>query len=264
MNTGVKLYNTLMQDPGIQNAVKGLKVFQKVILNHDKDLKLRHYDPHRFAMDRDAREKLQVPKKEVTQSMSDTTRINNDKMANKQVVINFYRASDSFGCFSNFSCHNVHLAGFVWPTSEHYFQVYHYRSVIVFYSTAFINFEVLFDSSLGYINYYHAIREAKTPGDSASMGRSRAHPLRKDWEDIKDNVMFDVCLAKFQQHKDIQKHNLYFFFTKQSVLLATEDATLVEHTKNDSYWGDGGDGTGKNMLGQTLEKVRDFIRNNPK
>ncbi|EFA83217.1 putative protein serine/threonine kinase [Heterostelium album PN500] len=200
----------------------------------------------------------------LTQSMSDTTQINNDKMDNKQVVINFYRAGDSFGCFSNFSRHKVHLAGFVWPTSEHYFQVYHYRSVIVFYSTAFINLKVLFDSSLGYINYYHAIREAKTPGDSASMGRSRAHPLRKDWEDIKDKVMFDVCLAKFQQHKDIQKHNLYFFLTKQSVLLDTEDATLVEHTKNDSYWGDGGDGTGKNMLGQTLEKVRDFIRNNPK
>ena len=33
------------------------------------------------------------------------------------------------------------------------------------------------------------------------------------------------------------------------LLLSTEDRELVEHTKNDSYWGDGGDGSGKIVLG---------------
>jgi N-glycosidase YbiA len=33
-------------------------------------------------------------------------------------------------------------------------------------------------------------------------------------------------------------------------------AQLVEHTANDSYWGDGGDGSGRNRLGALLEQVR--------
>jgi predicted NAD-dependent protein-ADP-ribosyltransferase YbiA (DUF1768 family) len=31
---------------------------------------------------------------------------------------------------------------------------------------------------------------------------------------------------------------------------------LVEHTKKDKYWADGGDGSGKNRLGELLMKVR--------
>lgn len=40
----------------------------------------------------------------------------------------------------------------------------------------------------------------------------------------------------------------------------TGDAKLVEHTENDDYWGDGGDGSGRNMLGQLLMKVRRKLR----
>ena len=35
---------------------------------------------------------------------------------------------------------------------------------------------------------------------------------------------------------------------------------LVEHTANDSYWGDGGDGTGQNKLGKLLMQVRDEVK----
>jgi hypothetical protein len=45
------------------------------------------------------------------------------------------------------------------------------------------------------------------------------------------------------------------------LLLDTEDAELVEHTGNDSYWGDGGNGLGRNQLGKTLMKVRSMLRN---
>jgi predicted NAD-dependent protein-ADP-ribosyltransferase YbiA (DUF1768 family) len=40
------------------------------------------------------------------------------------------------------------------------------------------------------------------------------------------------------------------------MLIDTGDAKLVEHTKNDKYWGDGGNGQGKNMLGTLLMEVR--------
>ena len=43
-------------------------------------------------------------------------------------------------------------------------------------------------------------------------------------------------------------------------LLGTGDARIVEHTANDAYWGDGGDGSGKNMLGLILMRVREALR----
>lgn len=56
--------------------------------------------------------------------------------------------------------------------------------------------------------------------------------------------------AKFTQHPDLN-----------DLLLATVNAKIVEHTTNDSYWGDGGDGSGKNMLGKLLMETRERIRN---
>lgn len=65
------------------------------------------------------------------------------------------------------------------------------------------------------------------------------------WNNVRDDVMRFVVTAKFQQNKDIQ-----------SKLIATKHAKLVEHTSKDRYWGDGGDGTGHNMLGNILMEVR--------
>ncbi len=42
--------------------------------------------------------------------------------------------------------------------------------------------------------------------------------------------------------------------------LATGDSKIVEHTENDRYWGDGGDGSGQNRLGQILMRVRAELR----
>jgi len=61
--------------------------------------------------------------------------------------------------------------------------------------------------------------------------------------------MRQAVLAKFTQHDDIR-----------AILIETGDALLVEHTANDDYWGDGGDGSGKNMLGKILMSVREELR----
>lgn len=57
------------------------------------------------------------------------------------------------------------------------------------------------------------------------------------------------CLAKFLQNKSIQQ-----------TLLQTGYRKLIQHANNDDYWGDGGNGTGKNRLGTILEIVRTGIR----
>jgi ribA/ribD-fused uncharacterized protein len=144
-----------------------------------------------------------------------------------RTVIHFYGTKAEYGCFSNFSAHPVRLRGRTWPTSEHYFQAQKFAGT----------------------PYEEEIRQANSPMIAARLGRSRKHPLRRDWEGVKDAVMREAVLAKFTQHADLR-----------AVLLGTGDAEIVERTTNDSYWGDGGDGTGRNKLGRILMSVRDELR----
>jgi ribA/ribD-fused uncharacterized protein len=138
-------------------------------------------------------------------------------------IIHFYRVSDPYGCFSSFSPHAIFLDGTTWPTSEHYFQ-----------AQKFEDWKYCFD-----------IQRASSPMIAARMGRDRSHPLRSDWEQLKDDVMRKALWAKVIQHADVRE-----------TLLATGDAIIVEHTSNDAYWADGGDGSGKNMLGKLWMDVR--------
>jgi ribA/ribD-fused uncharacterized protein len=138
-------------------------------------------------------------------------------------IINFYLTEDPFGEFSNFAHFPILLKGVLWPTTEHYFQAQKFANT----------------------TREEEIRLVKSPGKAAKMGRDRTFPMRADWETVKDDIMREAVLAKFQQHPNLQ-----------TLLLSTGDAEIVEHTKNDSYWGDGGDGTGRNMLGRILVEVR--------
>ena len=61
--------------------------------------------------------------------------------------------------------------------------------------------------------------------------------------------MEEALLCKFNQHPRLRKE-----------LLLTGNATIFEHTINDNYWGDGGNGTGQNMLGKLLMKIREEIK----
>ncbi|MDJ0612666.1 MAG: NADAR family protein [Rhizobiaceae bacterium] len=140
-------------------------------------------------------------------------------------TIKFYRVKDPYGCFSNFSPHPISIQ-MKWPTSEHYFQ-----------AMKFQDFEI-----------HMRILQTQSPMEAAKVGRDRSLPLRQDWEDVKVDIMRQALQAKISQHADVR-----------TALLSTGDATIVEHTKNDSYWADGGDGTGQNMLGKLLMEIRDFL-----
>ncbi len=142
-------------------------------------------------------------------------------------VINFYYLGEAYGQFSNFASYPIELDGRTWPTSEHYFQ-----------AQKFVGTE-----------HQEDIRSEESPMKAAQMGRDRSRPLRSDWDAVKDDVMRAAVHAKFTQHEQLAQ-----------MLIETGDATIVEHTENDSYWGDGGDGTGKNMLGRILMETRKLLR----
>jgi ribA/ribD-fused uncharacterized protein len=142
-------------------------------------------------------------------------------------VIPFYSVSDEYGCFSNFAPYPIQVDGQRWPTSEHYFQAQKFQEA----------------------QHREAIRQQKSPMIAARMGRDRKKKLRPDWESVKVEIMRRAVRAKFTQHEDLCQ-----------VLLGTGDTTLVEHTEKDAFWGDGGDGSGKNMLGKVLMEVREELR----
>ncbi|MGE0399417.1 MAG: NADAR family protein [Kofleriaceae bacterium] len=142
-------------------------------------------------------------------------------------TIAFYSVNDEYGAFSNFALYEVRLRGKTWPTTEHFFQA--------------MKFEDREDQE--------EIRRANSPMLAASMGRDRKRKLRRDWERVKVGVMREAVEAKFRQHDELR-----------AMLLGTGDAKLVEHTDNDDFWGDGGDGSGKNELGRILMAVRAALR----
>lgn len=141
--------------------------------------------------------------------------------------IEFYRTGDAYGEFSNFAAFPVQIDGETWPTSEHYFQARKFADPA----------------------HRDKIRSTASPMIAARLGRTRSVPIHGDWEQVKDDVMRRVVLEKFAQHPSLR-----------DLLLATGDATIVEHTTNDSYWGDGGDGSGRNRLGAILMEVRAMLR----
>ncbi len=87
------------------------------------------------------------------------------------------------------------------------------------------------------------IWEAKTNNDSRLLGQKVT--MRPDWDQVKEQVMYECCMAKFLQHTDLLLE-----------LLATGDEELIEDSPTDYYWGCGANGTGKNMLGKVLMRVR--------
>ena len=137
--------------------------------------------------------------------------------------IYFYSPRQPFGEFSNFSRHGVELDGQWWPTVEHYFQAQKFEDP----------------------HYREKIRGVSSPGQAADLGRSRAVPLRSDWEAVKEDIMYKAVRVKFQTHPTLKK-----------LLISTGSEEIIENAPGDFYWGCGKDGTGKNRLGHILMRVR--------
>lgn len=138
--------------------------------------------------------------------------------------IYFYHSDQPWGELSNFSRHSVYIDGVIWPTTEHYYQAQKFESK----------------------SHQELIRCAPTP----MLAKSKAYDelerfTRTDWVAIRESVMLRALRAKFSQHPDLTK-----------ILLSSGKRILVELTSNDNFWGDSGDGSGQNQLGQLLMQVR--------
>lgn len=148
--------------------------------------------------------------------------------ADPSSIIRFYHSDQPWGELSNFSRHAVFLHGRVWPTVEHFYQAQKFSGT----------------------PQEELIRVCPTPMLAKQRAIELTEPYRRaDWHDVKEEVMLGGLRAKFGQHPDLQGR-----------LLSSGFRELVEHTKQDAYWGDAGDGSGKNRLGHLLMQVRMELR----
>jgi len=104
------------------------------------------------------------------------------------------------------------------------------------------------------------ILEEQDPHKQKALGRSVSDYVEKTWAELREEVMFQACYAKFSQNPELKK-----------LLLETGDRVLVE-AREDPVWGIGiplhsnrihneTQWEGENLLGKTLMKVRDKLRN---
>lgn len=116
-----------------------------------------------------------------------------------------------------------------WPTVEHYYQAMKFPQ----------------DPA-----WQEEIRMASTPAKAKKMGLTRDHPVRGDWEAIRDRVMRIALDAKFRQNP-----------AQLALLQETGAARLEDRSVGDLYWGTGPRGNGRNRMGELLEQMRKLLRN---
>jgi N-glycosidase YbiA len=114
----------------------------------------------------------------------------------------FYSTSDQYGTLSNFSPHGIEIDNHWWPTVEHYFQAQKFADE----------------------EYREKIRKAHNPKQAKSLGRSRKLPIRADWDEARDEIMYWACLKKFQTHRQARE-----------LLLSTGEEELIENAPSDYY-----------------------------
>lgn len=141
--------------------------------------------------------------------------------------VRFYHSDQPWGELSNFSRHAVFIRGKIWPTAEHFYQAQKFADTI----------------------REEQIRCTATPTLAKHMAQEWRAVRRSDWAAMKEGIMYEVLRAKFSQHPDLRER-----------LLASGVRQLVEHTEHDAYWGDAGDGSGRNRLGAILMRVRAEFR----
>jgi N-glycosidase YbiA len=148
------------------------------------------------------------------------------------MTIFFYKVCEPYGCFSNFSPHQILMGGEIWPTSEHYYQAQKFTGTP--------------DRHL-----CQQIRCAFSPEAAAAIGRNPNYRVRQDWHASKTDIMYRAVLTKFKSYSDLK-----------ALLLATQEELIVENSPTDCYWGCGSDGLGQNQLGKVLMRIRQELREN--
>lgn len=126
---------------------------------------------------------------------------------------------------------------------EYFFLSNFYKAKVEFEGIVYLNNEAAFQAQKCLNKEDRKQFANLNPSEAKKLGRSVV--LRKDWENIKIDVMKKIVRAKFEQNLDLREK-----------LLETGDAHLEEgNTWGDRIWGTV-NGFGANNLGKILMEIR--------
>ena len=126
---------------------------------------------------------------------------------------------------------------------DNYFLSNFYSCPITYEGITYQNTEAAFQSAKCIYERDRVSFASLNPSEAKHLGRSV--PLRKDWGNVKVQVMTEIVRAKFDQNPDLAEK-----------LLATGDVYLEEGNDwGDRTWGTV-NGVGANLLGQILMQIR--------
>ena len=130
---------------------------------------------------------------------------------------------------------------------RYYFLSNFYNAPVTYEGLTYQNNEAAFQSAKVLSKQERSLFTDLDPSSAKKMGR--AVTLRRDWEEVKTQVMYEICKAKFTQNEDLRRK-----------LLNTGTRNLEEgNTWNDRIWGTV-DGVGENRLGKILMRIRKELR----
>lgn len=147
----------------------------------------------------------------------------NMPVSNNNNCIQFYDSNKPYYEFTNFYSAPITIGNKSYPTSEHYYQSMKFEGTPL----------------------AERIRLANSPRDAWNVANQNRQFQHQSFNNKSLDVMRTALRAKFTQHPNLRQ-----------LLKGTGSAQLVEHTANDSFWGDGGNGTGQNNLGKLLMELR--------
>lgn len=129
---------------------------------------------------------------------------------------------------------------------KYYFLSNFYEAPVTWNGLTYLNNEAAFQSAKTFSD-----RECFTNLDPSSAKKlGRKVQLRSDWENVKNDVMYEICKAKFSQNTELKNR-----------LLLTGNEHLEEgNTWGDKIWGTV-NGIGENRLGKILMRIREELRN---
>lgn len=128
---------------------------------------------------------------------------------------------------------------------KYFFLSNFYERRVICFGLAFRNTEAAFQA----MKCPERMKEFCALSASAAKALGRTVQLRPDWEQVKEDIMYGVCYAKFSQNSDLGQR-----------LINTGEVELIEGNDwGDTTWGVC-NGVGENKLGKILMRLRLTLR----
>lgn len=181
-----------------------------------KDYRLSRHDIESLALEIDAAFSTPV---------SVNTRVDSIDCHGLDTPRQIFFYEQDFYVLSNFSSFSVQIWGRKFPTAEH---AYHWRKFNE--TAALVSIKVFC---------------ADSAHDALAIATRERGKRRKDWDEVKVDIMREILRAKAAQHEYVRRK-----------LLATGTRELVENSWRDDFWGWGPNRDGQNQLGKLWMEVR--------